>query len=113
MADTPHLGRLEARGHWGIKCGLENIRALLGRLGRPERCAPVVLVAGTNGKGSTGAFLAHALRAAGRRVGWTTSPHLVAPGERIWIDGARLAPSHLDALLAEVFQAEAALGIVS
>ena len=106
-----HLGQLEARGHWGIKCGLGNIRALLARLGRPERHAPVVLVAGTNGKGSTGAFLAHALRAAGRRVGWTTSPHLLVPGERIWLDGAHLPAGHLDRLLAEVFRAEAALGI--
>ena len=86
----PHLQALEARGHWGIKCGLENPRRLLEALGNPERAFPVVLLAGTNGKGSTGAFLAHALRACGLRTGWTTSPHLVSPAERIWVDGAPL-----------------------
>ncbi len=81
------IARLQARGHFGIKCGLENIQALLGRLGRPDRGFPVVLVAGTNGKGSTGAFLAHMLKAAGFTVGWTTSPHLTDVTERIWVDG--------------------------
>jgi dihydrofolate synthase/folylpolyglutamate synthase len=111
MGSLPRLAKLEARGHWGIKCGLENPRRLLERLGHPERRNPVVLVAGTNGKGSTGAFLAHALRACGLKAGWTTSPHLVSPGERIWIDGATLSEDHLDRLLGEVFDAEDALGI--
>lgn len=111
MRDLARLGMLEARGHWGIKCGLENPKGLLARLGHPERCCPVILVAGTNGKGSTGAFLVNALRVCGLRAGWTTSPHLVSPGERIWIDGATLRPDHLDALLGDAFQAEAALGI--
>jgi dihydrofolate synthase/folylpolyglutamate synthase len=111
MGDLPHLRNLEARGHWGIKCGLDNPRRLLAGLGHPEASAPVVLLAGTNGKGSTGAFLAHALRACGRRVGWTTSPHLVSPGERIWIDGAPLPEARLDRHLAEAFAAEASLGI--
>jgi dihydrofolate synthase/folylpolyglutamate synthase len=105
------LGTLEARGHWGIKCGLENPKALLAKLGHPERCAPVVLIAGTNGKGSTGAFMAHALKATGLKAGWTTSPHLVSPRERIWVDGRNPDPAHLGALLGEVFAAEAALGI--
>ena len=63
------IPRLQERGHLGIKCGLENIRALLDALGRPEESFPVVLIAGTNGKGSTGAFLAHMLKAAGLVVG--------------------------------------------
>ncbi|BDU78835.1 bifunctional folylpolyglutamate synthase/dihydrofolate synthase [Mesoterricola sediminis] len=111
MTEPDGLRRLEARGHWGIKCGLENIRSLLARLDHPERACPVVLIAGTNGKGSTGAFLAHALRAAGRRVGWTTSPHLRHPRERIWVDGACLEPAELEGFLEEVFRAEAALGL--
>jgi len=110
-AALAHLARLEGRGHWGIKCGLENPRRLLARLGRPDRCAPVVLIAGTNGKGSTGAFLVHALTAAGLKVGWTTSPHLVSPGERIWVQGAPLAAPHLDRLLGEAFRAEAEEGL--
>lgn len=107
----PNVRRLEARGHWGIKRGLDNPRTLLRALGRPDQGYPVVLIAGTNGKGSTGAFLAHALRAAGLTVGWTTSPHLVAPTERIWIDGHFIGASTLDLLLGEVFEAEARSGI--
>ncbi len=110
-AAMPHLEALEARGHWGIKCGLDNPRRLLEALGNPERAFPVVLLAGTNGKGSTGAFLAHALRACGLRTGWTTSPHLVSPAERIWVDGAPLAEAALDRLLGQAFAAEARLGI--
>ncbi|WP_306590680.1 folylpolyglutamate synthase/dihydrofolate synthase family protein [Geothrix sp. 21YS21S-4] len=105
-AGRVHLPRLEARGHLGIKCGLENIRALLEAVGRPDAGYPVVLVAGTNGKGSTGAFLAHMLKAAGLSVGWTTSPHLVDPTERIWLDGAPIDEDTLDRLLGEAFEAE-------
>lgn len=112
-AALPWLAQLEARGHWGIKAGLDNIRALLDRLGHPERAMPTVLIAGTNGKGSTGAFLAHALRACGVKTGWTTSPHLVSPAERIWIDGAVLTEAQLDQLLEPVFRAEAALGLAA
>jgi dihydrofolate synthase/folylpolyglutamate synthase len=107
----PHLAAIEARGHWGIKCGLDNPRRLLAALGDPQAASAVILVAGTNGKGSTGAFLAHALRACGIRTGWTTSPHLVGPAERIWVDGASLTAPALDRLLGEAFAAEARLGI--
>jgi dihydrofolate synthase / folylpolyglutamate synthase len=110
-ARATHLQRLEARGHWGIKCGLENPRALLQDLGHPERAFPTVEIAGTNGKGSTGAFLANALRAAGYRVGWTTSPHLISPVERIWVDGAFVDEPALDRLLGEAFAAEVRAGI--
>ncbi|HJU83311.1 MAG TPA: hypothetical protein VJ600_03800 [Holophagaceae bacterium] len=107
----PALARLNARGHLGIKRGLDNIRALLRTLGNPERSAPAVLIAGTNGKGSTGALLEATLLAAGHRVGWTTSPHLVHPRERIRVAGAPVSEARLEALLGEVFTAEAALGI--
>ena len=105
------IPRLQERGHLGIKCGLENIRALLEGLGRPDGGFPVVLIAGTNGKGSTGAFLAHMLKAAGFVVGWTTSPHLVEAAERIWVDGEPIGTGALDLLLGEAFEAEAAAGI--
>lgn len=107
----PNIQRLESRGHWGIKRGLANPRALLDGLGRPERGFPTILIAGTNGKGSTGAFLAQALRACGLTVGWTTSPHLVAATERIWIDGHFIGASALDLLLGEAFECEARAGI--
>ncbi|MGH7530629.1 MAG: bifunctional folylpolyglutamate synthase/dihydrofolate synthase [Gemmatimonadales bacterium] len=70
-----------------IKWSLGPTEALLDALGRPERHYPTIHVAGTNGKGSTCAFLAAALRAAGWRVGLYTSPHLVSPCERITVDG--------------------------
>jgi dihydrofolate synthase/folylpolyglutamate synthase len=111
MNPSSNLARLEARGHWGIKRGLENIRALLAELDHPEGAFPVVLLGGTNGKGSTGAFLAHALRAGGYRVGWTTSPHLVHPRERVWVDGAAISVEVLEGILGRVFEAEAALGL--
>lgn len=109
---TPiYIPRLQERGHMGIKCGLENIRALLGALGRPDEGYPVVLIAGTNGKGSTGAFMAHMLRAAGFTVGWTTSPHLADVTERVWIDGEPIGEGALDLLLGEAFDAEERTGI--
>lgn len=106
-----HLARLDERGHFGIKCGLENIQALLRNLGRPDEAFPSVLIAGTNGKGSTGAFLAHMLKAAGLVVGWTTSPHLVDVTERIWVDGKPIGAEALDLLLGEAFEAEAKAGL--
>lgn len=109
--DRVHIPRLEARGHFGIKCGLDNMRALLEGLGRPDEGYPIVLIAGTNGKGSTGAFLAHMLKAAGFVVGWTTSPHLVHPTERIWVDGAPIGEGALELLLGEAFEAEARAGL--
>ena len=105
------IPRLQERGHLGIKVGLDNIRALLGGLGRPDAGFPVVLVAGTNGKGSTGAFLAHMLKAAGCTVGWTTSPHLVDVTERIWVDGEPVGTGALELLLSEAFESEARAGI--
>lgn len=106
-----NIQRLEARGHWGIKCGLDNPRALLQGLDRPDRAFPAIEIAGTNGKGSTGAFLANALRAAGLRVGWTTSPHLISPTERIWVDGAFIDEATLDRLLGQAFESEVRAGI--
>lgn len=114
MSGSPDLifiPRLQERGHLGIKCGLENIHALLDGLGRPDAGYPVILIAGTNGKGSTGAFLAHMLKAAGFVVGWTTSPHLVDVTERIWVDGEPIGEGALELLLGEAFDAEARTGV--
>ncbi len=71
-----------------MKLGLENIHALLDRLGHPDEGLTFLHVAGTNGKGSVCANLAALLRATGyRRVGLYTSPHLVSFRERILVDG--------------------------
>jgi len=73
------------------KFNLEQMRVLAAALGHPERTFPSVLIAGTNGKGSTAAMLASILRAAGYRTGLYTSPHLSRVNERIQIDGVPIA----------------------
>ncbi|MBM3826460.1 MAG: bifunctional folylpolyglutamate synthase/dihydrofolate synthase [Verrucomicrobia bacterium] len=67
----------------GSRLGVERMRALSDRLGRPELAAPCFHVAGTNGKGSTCAMIEAVQRAHGRLTGLYTSPHLVSVGERI------------------------------
>jgi dihydrofolate synthase/folylpolyglutamate synthase len=93
------------RGNRGL-AGHARLRRVLERLGHPEQCYEVVHIAGTNGKGSTAAFLEACLRAAGRRVGLFTSPHLVQAEERIQIDRHPISLVDLDRLLPAV---EAAL----
>jgi dihydrofolate synthase/folylpolyglutamate synthase len=70
-----------------VKWDLDRIRALLREMGDPQNECRYLHVAGTNGKGSTCAMIASALRVAGFRTGLYTSPHLVNPRERIEIDG--------------------------
>ena len=86
------LAWLESTQQFGIKLGLENIRGLLKSLGDPQRRLSFLHVAGTNGKGSVCAMLDAILRAADRRVGLYTSPHLVDFRERIRVDGAKISP---------------------
>ncbi len=105
VSSRPNLSRLESLGQRGIKLGLEAIDLVCGRLGRPERRVPCVLVAGTNGKGSTAATLASIATAAGLRAGLYTSPHLIAVTERIRIGPDDIAPDALEAALARVFEA--------
>jgi dihydrofolate synthase / folylpolyglutamate synthase len=73
------------------KFDLDHMRVLLAALGHPERSFPSVLVAGTNGKGSTSATLASILQASGLKTGLYTSPHLVSINERIRLDGAAIS----------------------
>jgi dihydrofolate synthase/folylpolyglutamate synthase len=73
------------------KFDLENIAVLSERLGRPDRAYPSAHVAGTNGKGSTSAFLESILRQAGFRTGLNTSPHLEKINERIRVDGSEIS----------------------
>ena len=74
-------------GRFGMKLGTERTRAILDRMGKPDRRLTGALIAGTNGKGSTGACLASILQAAGHVVGFMPKPHLVSYTERIQIDG--------------------------
>jgi dihydrofolate synthase/folylpolyglutamate synthase len=91
--------------------GLERITALLARLGDPHRALPPVFhVAGTNGKGSTCAYLRAALEAAGYKVHVYTSPHLVRFNERIRLAGTLIDDALLAALLAEVLDSAGDIG---
>ena len=73
------------------KFSLDEVGTLLAGLGNPHRTFPSVLIAGTNGKGSTASTLASVLTASGLRTGLYTSPHLSRPNERIRIDGNEIS----------------------
>ena len=88
--------------HFGVKLGLENIRALLGVLDHPERSYLSAIIAGTNGKGSVAAMLQAMLCASGVETGLFTSPHLMRPNERIRIGDRDIDDDDLDRLLRHV-----------
>jgi dihydrofolate synthase/folylpolyglutamate synthase len=81
---------LARRTRFGIKFGLDTIRALVAEMGHPEAAYASVLIAGTNGKGSVAAYCDAVLRASGLRTGRYTSPHLVRVNERITVDGREI-----------------------
>jgi dihydrofolate synthase / folylpolyglutamate synthase len=92
------IARMYALGHElaqtpSHKFDLAHMRVLLAALDNPERRFPSVLIAGTNGKGSTASTLASILRASGVRTGLYTSPHLVRINERIQIGGEPISDS--------------------
>jgi dihydrofolate synthase / folylpolyglutamate synthase len=99
MNRTDPLEYLFGLERFGIKFGLENMRALVASLGHPERAFRSVHIAGTNGKGSVTAVVDAALRAAGFRSARYTSPHLVDLSERFVVDGR---PIDREVLLATV-----------
>ena len=88
MTPDESLAYLYSLQQFGIKLGLRNIRELLCRLGNPEAGLRCIHVAGTNGKGSTVAYMRAALEADGKRVHVYTSPHLVNFRERIRLGAA-------------------------
>lgn len=90
--------RLEQR----IVPGLERTAAALEAFGHPERTFPSVVIVGTNGKGSTAAFLSSMLQAHGLSVGLYTSPHLVRLAERIRVDGRPVGNHRLARLLLDL-----------
>ena len=95
-----------------IDLSLDRLLALLAKLGHPERrLPPIIHVAGTNGKGSTCAFLRSIGEAAGMRVHVYTSPHLVRFNERYRIAGALVSDANLIAAMEEVERANAAAPI--
>jgi dihydrofolate synthase/folylpolyglutamate synthase len=100
------LDRLSKLSPAGDRLGLERIAVVLDRLGRPQDALPPVFhIAGTNGKGSTVAFLRAALEASGHSVHAFTSPHLVRFNERIRVAGRLIDDEALAGLLVEVLDA--------
>ncbi|MGH9388133.1 MAG: bifunctional folylpolyglutamate synthase/dihydrofolate synthase, partial [Vicinamibacteria bacterium] len=96
---------LDSRAQFGIKLGLETMSRVLERLGRPERATVGAHIAGTNGKGSTGAFLESILRRAGFRTGFYSSPHLVRVNERVRVGGLPIDDQSLARALTRVREA--------
>ena len=96
----------------GIRPGLSRMRALLRELGNPERACPSIIVAGTNGKGSTSSTLASILNASGYRTGLYTSPHLVELRERWMIGGSMISSDMLDSAIEKLRASADRAGIV-
>ena len=83
------------REHFGIKLGIRNIGNFLADVGNPHRTFKSVHIAGTNGKGSTAAYIDAIMREAGYRVGIFTSPHLVDFRERIRVNGKEISKKYV------------------
>jgi dihydrofolate synthase/folylpolyglutamate synthase len=98
MSTEATLRWLTGLRNLGSRLGTERMGVLAERLAHPERAAPCIHVAGTNGKGSTCAMIEAIQRAHGRRTGLYTSPHLVAIGERIQVDRRPLSDERVVAL---------------
>ncbi len=107
-----HLEGLHPKGQAGIELGLERIRRVKEALGQIQRC-PVIVVGGTNGKGSTCAYLENILDRGGYRVGCYTSPHLLAYNERVRINGRPATDETLCAAFAKVEAARRQAGDVA
>ncbi len=87
---------------FGIKLGLEQVSELFRRIGNPQEKLRFIHVAGTNGKGSTCAMLSSCLSAAGFKVGFYSSPHLVSVRERFRINGTAIPEGKLSELILKI-----------
>jgi dihydrofolate synthase / folylpolyglutamate synthase len=105
MPLTDVLEKLYARRRFGIRPGVDRVGKLLGRLGNPEKQFRTIHVVGTNGKGSTSAFLSSILHSAGHSVAQFSSPHLVRFTERFRINGTDYSADNLAIRLAAVLEA--------
>jgi len=105
MAQTPFeriVASIVSRTRFGMRPGLDRIIPLLSSLGSPHRSFPSIHVVGTNGKGSTAAFLASILTAGGYRTGFYSSPHLCSYTERFRIDGREIGQDRLVSIATRV-----------
>ncbi len=93
---------LENRERYGFLFGLERINRFLKKINHPEENLHIIHITGTNGKGSTAAFIAKILEFAGYQVGLYTSPHLIDIRERIQINGAPISKKDFVRLYSEL-----------
>lgn len=107
-----HIEALHPKGQAGIELGLERVARVKAELGQEKSC-PVLLVGGTNGKGSTCAYLEHIYAYAGYRTGCYTSPHLIAYNERIRCNRQSVDDAALCTAFARVEAARQAAGGVA
>ena len=105
MTEQEAIERIHSVYPTGKKHGVENMRALMNRLGNVQSAVPTVHVAGTNGKGSCCAMIERVLRAAGYKTGLYTSPYIERYNERIRLDGVPIAGDALAALVERVWPA--------
>ncbi|MGB9735865.1 MAG: bifunctional folylpolyglutamate synthase/dihydrofolate synthase [bacterium] len=98
------ITRINALERFGIKPGLERIKTLLTHLNHPESAYRTILVAGTNGKGSTCAMIESILRVSGYKTGLYTSPHLVYLNERIKVDQKMIDDNSLNGIADTLFK---------
>ncbi|MBS1144460.1 MAG: Folylpolyglutamate synthetase [Proteobacteria bacterium] len=107
-----HLEGLHPKGQAGIELGLDRIRLVQAALGQTQTC-PVIIVGGTNGKGSTCAYLENIIDRAGYKVGCYTSPHLLAYNERVRLNGRPASDAALCAAFERVEAARQQAGNVA
>ena len=103
MIDRAYVSELEKRG---IVPGMDSIRRLLKEVGNPHKNLPVVHIAGTNGKGSTFAFLDSILRCRGFNVGRFLSPTIQGYREKFQINGTCIGEDELTELFARIKEAD-------
>ena len=105
MTEQEAIEKIHSVYPTGCKNGLENMRALMAKLGNPQDALTMVHVAGPNGKGSCCAMIERVLRAAGYRTGLYTSPYIEVYNERIRLNGEPIAGDKLAALVESVWPA--------
>ena len=105
MEKQSFRARIDRLRSFGVRPGLDAIRALLDELGHPERALKCVHVAGTNGKGAVCALVESVLRAAGYRTARYASPHLLALNERFFLDGRPVPDAALEEISDALFAA--------
>lgn len=108
MKQLQYLNILAKKEYIGLKPGLMRIKKVLKSLGNPENIFPIIHIAGTNGKGSVAAMLNSILIAAGYKVGFYSSPHLINYRERIRINNKLIANKNFNKWLGLVLKAPAA-----